>query len=103
MKGRLLPLILALCLLLGGCGWLNGSFVSVTPHEAPRQVSHSGTTAANYKEFVTALKQLVSAGTEVAAIHVSEYPAKALESGVQRAVYDVKHNDPIGAYAVEDI
>ena len=104
MKGRLLPLILALCLLLGGCGWLNGSFVSVTPHEAPRQVSHSGTiTAANYKEFVTALKQLVSAGTEVAAIHVSEYPAKALETGVQRAVYDVKHNDPIGAYAVEDI
>ena len=103
MKGRLLPLILALCLLLGGCGWLNGSFVSVTPHVAPRQVSHSGTTAANYKEFVTALKQLVSAGTEVAAIHVSEYPAKALETGVQRAVYDVKHNDPIGAYAVEDI
>lgn len=78
--------------------------MSVTPHEAPRQVSHSGTiTAANYKEFVTALKQLISAGTEVAAIHVSEYPAKALETGVQRAVYDVKHNDPIGAYAVEDI
>ena len=104
MKHKLLPLLLAMSRLLGGCGWLNGSFVSVTPHEAPRQVSHSGTiTAANYKEFVTALKQLVSAGTEVAAIHVSECPAKALETGVQRAVYDVKHNDPIGAYAVEDI
>ena len=104
MKRRLLPLIPALCLLLGGCGWLNGSFVSVTPHEAPRQVSHTDTiTAANYKEFVSALKQLVSAGTEVAAVHVADYPAKTLEAGVQRAVYDVKHNDPIGAYAVEDI
>ena len=104
MKRKLLPLLLALCLLLGGCGWLNGSFVSVTPHEAPRLVSHTDTiTAANYKEFVSALKQLISAGTEVAAIHVAEYPAKALETGVQRAVYDVKHNDPIGAYAVEDI
>lgn len=104
MKRTLLPLLLAMSLLLGGCGWLNGSFVSVTPHEAPKQVSHSGTiTAANYKEFVAALKQLVSAGTEVAAIHVAEYPAKALETGVKRAVFDVKHNDPIGAYAVEDI
>ena len=104
MKHKLLPLLLAMSLLLGGCGWLNGSFVSVTPHEAPKQVSHSGTiTAANYKEFVAALKQLVSAGTEVAAIHVSEYPAKALETGVKRAVFEVKHNDPIGAYAVEEI
>ena len=104
MKQKLLPLLLALSLLLGGCGWLNGSFVSVTPHEAPRQVSHTDTiTAANYKEFVAALKQLVSAGTEVAAIHVAEYPAKALEAGVKRAVFDVKHNDPIGAYAVEEI
>ena len=104
MKRKLLMLILALSLLLGGCGWLNGSFVSVTPHEAPKQVSHSDTiTAANYKEFLSALKQLVSAGTEVAAIHVAEYPAKALEVGVRRAVYNVVHNDPIGAYAVEDI
>ena len=104
MKRTLLPLFFALSLLLGGCGWLNGSFVSVTPHEAPRQVAHADTiTAANYKDFLAALKQLVAAGTEVAAIHVEEYPEKALEAGVRRAVYDMMHNDPIGAYAVEDI
>lgn len=104
MKRMLLPLFFALSLLLGGCGWLNGSFVSVTPHEAPKQVAHADTiTAANYKDFLAALKQLVAAGTEVAAIHVEEYPEKALEVGVRRAVYNVMHNDPIGAYAVEDI
>ena len=104
MKRTLLPLFFALSLLLGGCGWLNGSFVSVTPHEAPRQVAHADTiTAANYKDFLAALKQLVAAGTEVAAIHVEEYPEKALEAGIRRAVYTVMHNDPIGAYAVEDI
>ena len=104
MKRTLLPLFFALSLLLGGCGWLNGSFVSVTPHEAPKQVAHTDTiTAANYKDFLAALKQLVAAGTEVAAIHVEEYPEKALEVGVRRAVYNVMHNDPIGAYAVEDI
>ena len=104
MKRTLLPLLLALGLLLGGCGWLNGSFVSVTPHEAPRQVAHVDTiTAGNYQEFQAALKQLVAAGTEVAAIHVEEYPEKALESGVRQAVYHVMRNDAIGAYAVEDI
>lgn len=104
MKRTLLPLFFALSLLLGGCGWLNGSFVSVTPHEAPKQVAHADTiTAANYKDFLAALKQLVAAGTELAAIHVEEYPEKALEVGVRRAVYNVMHNDPIGAYAVEDI
>ena len=104
MKRTLLPLFFALSLLLGGCGWLNGSFVSVTPHEAPKQVAHADTiTAANYKDFLAALKQLVAAGTEVAAIHVEDYPEKALEVGVRRAVYNVMHNDPIGAYAVEGI
>ena len=104
MKRTLLPLFFALSLLLGGCGWLNGSFVSVTPHEAPKQVAHADTiTAANYKDFLAALKQLVAAGTEVAAIHVEEYPEKAVEVGVRRAVDNVMHNDPIGAYAVEDI
>ena len=104
MKRTLLPLLIAVGLLLGGCGWLNGSFVSVTPHEAPRQVAHVDTiTAGNYQEFQAALKQLVAAGTEVAAIHVEEYPEKALESGVRQAVYHVMRNDAIGAYAVEDI
>ena len=104
MKRTLLPLLIALGLLLGGCGWLNGSFVSVTPHEAPRQVAHVDTiTAGTYQEFQAALKQLVAAGTEVAAIHVEEYPQKALEAGVRQAVYHVMRNDPIGAYAVEDI
>lgn len=104
MKRMCLPLCLALCLLLGGCGWFNGSYVSITPHQVQKQVSHTDSiTASDYREFLSALKQIVSAGTEVAAIHVEEYPAKSLEAGVQRAVYNVMHYDPVGAYGVEDI
>lgn len=104
MKRRLLTLVPALCLLLGGCGWFNGSYVSVTPHQVQRQNAHSDSiTASSYQEFLSALKQIISAGTEVAAIHVEEYPAKTLEAGVQRAVKAAMNNDPIGAYAVENI
>ena len=104
MKRVLLPLLLAQCLLLGGCGWLNGSYISVTPHEAPKQVSHTESiSAANYWEFLSALKQIVAAGTEVTAVRVENYPETALEDGVRRAVHNVTHNDPIGAYAVENI
>lgn len=104
MKRTLLPLILAVCLLLSGCGWFNGSYVSVTPHQVQKQAAHTDSiVASNYREFLEALKQLVASGTEVAAIHVEEYPAKSLESGVRRAVFDVMHYDPVGAYALEDI
>ena len=104
MKRMLLPLLLVQCLLLGGCGWLNGSYISVTPHEAPKQVSHADSiSAANYRDFLSALKQIVAAGTEVTAIHVENYPETALEDGVRRAVLNVTRNDPIGAYAVENI
>ena len=104
MKRKLLPVVPALCLLLSSCGWINGSYVSITPHQVQRQASHSDSiTASNYGEFLDALKQIVSAGTEVAAIHVEEYPAQSLEAGVRRAVRNVMHNDPIGAYAVEDV
>ena len=104
MKRKLLPVVPALCLLLSSCGWINGSYVSITPHQVQRQASHSDSiTASNYGEFLDALKQIVSAGTEVAAIHVEEYPSQSLEAGVRRAVRNVMHNDPIGAYAVEDV
>lgn len=104
MKRKLLPVVPALCLLLSGCGWINGSYVSITPHQVQRQSPHSGSiSAANYGELLDALKQIVSSGTEVAAIHVEEYPEQSMEAGVRRAVRSIMHNDPIGAYAVEEI
>lgn len=83
MKAKLLTLVLTLSVLLSGCGWMNGGFVSVEPHQVPRQSGHTDTvTASNYREFLAALKQIIASGTEVAAIHVEEYPAKNLEAGV---------------------
>ena len=41
MKQKLLPLLLALSLLLTGCGWMDGRYSSVTPHLEQRQNTHS--------------------------------------------------------------
>lgn len=103
MKGRIL-LALIPCLLLSGCGWFQGSYVSVTPHQVQRQTVHADSiSAASYREFVAALKQIIASGTEVAAIHVEAYPEASLEAGVRRAVKSVVRNDAIAAYAATDI
>ena len=100
MKRKILPIFLALCLLLTGCG----SYVSVTPHREQRQGSQSDVAAAaDYLELLAALKATIAAGTEVVTITVADYPQETLERGVWQAVLHAQTNDPIGSYAVEDI
>ena len=104
MKQKMLILLLMISLLLGGCTWMDGNYVSVTLHREQRQNSQADAiSASNYLELLEALKGIVAEGTEVAAIIVADYPADSVEYGMQRAVQYARTNDPIGAYAVEDI
>ena len=61
---RFAALVLALCLILTGCGWMDGSYQSVTPH---RQHSDGGETtieaADSYLQLRTALENMVLSGT----------------------------------------
>lgn len=104
MKRNILILMLLLCLQLTGCSWMDGSYVSVTPHKEQRQSSQTDViTASNYLELLEALADIVAQGAEVAAINVAEYPSDAVEYGMKRAVQHTMKNDPIGSYAVENI
>ena len=104
MKQRTILLILAVSLLLGGCSWVNQSYVSVEPHKEQRQPMQSeAIMASNYMELLGALEEMIASGTEVAAIKVPEYPEDAIEYGMNRAVRHSMQNDPIGAYAVAEI
>lgn len=101
---RLAAIFLCFCLLLTGCGWLDGEYHSVTPYQ-----QHSGTsdnkteTAKNYLQLRTALENMVSTGTESSIITVAEFQQEKLEQSMDMAVRYVKTSFPIGAYAVEDI
>ena len=104
MKRTILILLLCISLLLGGCTWMDGSYVSVTRHREQRQTNQTDVaTASNYLELLDALKSIIADGTEVAAINIADYPADSLEHSMERAVQYSMENDPIGAYAVDGI
>lgn len=104
MKRKILLLTLAFSLLLTGCSWVEGPYVSVTPHREQRQTAQTDViSASNYLELLEALEDIIAAGTEVAAINVADYPEHTIEHGMERAVQYVMESDPVGSYAVEDI
>lgn len=104
MKTRILALGLCVCLLLSGCTWLEGSYLSVRPHQAHGvQIQSETLSASNYQQLRQSLENLVSAGMESAVITVAEYPTEKLEKGITTAVHYVRDLLPLGAYAVHDI
>ena len=101
---RLSILLLAFCLLLTGCGWMEGSYQSVTPH---RQQKDGGETtietADSYLQLRTALENMVLSGTKSSVISVGEIPEDRLQDFLEMAVRYVRDSFPMGAYAVEEI
>ena len=56
MRYKLLPLLLALSLLLTGCGWMDGRYSSVTPPLEQRQDSQPEVLgASDYLDLMDAL------------------------------------------------
>ncbi len=102
---KLLSIILALCLILTGCaGLTDGSYAWEESHpvEIP-PVGSQQVSAKNYAQLRDALVQLIQAGAEQGTVYVEDYIPARLDADVKKAVEDVGHNDPIAAYAVEQI
>jgi len=101
---RGLCLVLALCLLLGGCSWMDGSYVSIKPHQEQNSGSQTGTlSASNYQQLRQVLSDMVESGVENAVIHVSAYQQDLVEKGMETAVHYIRDLLPLGSYAVEDV
>lgn len=101
---RILPLILACCLLLSSCGWLDGSYHRIMPHQQPASEDGSQVEVAkNYLQLRTVLENMVSAGVESSVISVADFQQEKLSGSMDRAVQHIKNNYPLGAYAVEEI
>ena len=104
MKRSLAILAVALCFLLCSCTWMDGSYLSVTPHqEQISGVQVKDRNASNYLELRNTLEDMVSAGVESAVINVAQYRQDLVDEGIANAVLYAKERYPLGAYAVDDI
>lgn len=101
---RRLICLAALCLILSGCGWMDGSHVTVTDHEEKSPgVLTSALSAADYQELTAVLEKMVEGGTENGVIQVPDYDQEKLQSGIAKAVDYVRDQYSLGAYAVESV
>lgn len=103
-KESILSLILCCSLLLTGCGWMDGRYVSVVRHEESRQENQEEVVmASTYYDLIKALVAFVAEGEETGVINLSDYPADSVKNGMDVAMRYVQETDPIGAYAVQEI
>lgn len=104
MKRKSLIPALCLCLCLTSCGWLDGSYVSVTAHQEQRQqATTQALVASSYQDLMNVLSDLIADGTESAVISIADYPGDTVERGIHVAIDYAMTSFPIGAYAVSDI
>lgn len=99
--------VLALCfavLLLSGCSWMEGSYVSVTPHVVTPDPDPEGTIqVSSYSQLRSALTDLVDAGAVHGLFSLSDYPQDQIRADMYLAANYVQTSYPIGVYAVESI
>lgn len=104
MKLRFLALLLASAVLLGGCSWMDGSYVSVTPHQEQSAASRTeNLTVSNYDELLSTMEDIVAKGTETCVINAVNYDTEELETNLSSISRYIQKMYPIGAYAVESI
>ena len=97
--------LLLVCMLLSGCStWLDGSYYYIQPHEEKQEDPDSDIVAvSNYRTLCQALSAMVHNGTANGVLSVKNYNQLSLARDMQYAIEDVIENDPIGAYAVEEM
>lgn len=104
VRGKRIVLIVLIALLLCGCDWMSGRYLSVTPHKEQNAGTQSKDRAAsNYLQLRTVLEEMVDAGVENAVINVAEYRQELMDEGIANAVLYASERYPLGAWAVDKI
>lgn len=102
---RVLVMCLAACLLLAGCAnWMDGSYISITPHQQQSGQPQMGSLQAeNYQQLRQALDDLTENGVQSNIIYVPGYDAQKVKVDMKNAVRAVIEENPVAAYAVDKI
>ena len=103
MKQKLTCLLLAVSLLLAGCGG-GKKYVSVQPHQEQQQDTQTeAAVAKDILDLMKILDDMIRNGTESGIIYLPEFPTERVNSSMDIAVGYAMNTSPLGAYAVEGI
>lgn len=101
---QLIPLLLALALLLSGCGWMEGSYASVEPYLQSDDREDQGiTSVSSYQEVREALISMIENAVDSRTLSLADFNSNHVETNLDLAIRSVLTNTPVGAYAVENI
>ena len=105
MRKARLVLLFAAGLSLSGCiNWMDGSYVSVTPYREPSaQEDQTMLSAATYMQLRDVLVDMVESGRESGLISVSNMGQHLITPYMNQAITHATRENPIGAYAVDQI
>ena len=99
---RFIALLMVFALFTGCQAQLNREYSSIKRHEEQFEVDqHSDAlTAENYLGLKNAILSFVETGEDYGVLRIYEYDGNVV-SDLANAVYEVCHNDPLGAYMVD--
>ena len=104
MKRTGFLLLLVLCLSLGGCGWMDGSYVHITRHQEKEETTQEqAITVSSYGELEDQLERMIDKGVPSGVIFLSDYAQDMAENGMNVISRRLMTQNPLGAYAVENI
>ena len=104
MKKAIFVMLLVVALTLTGCSWMDGTYVSVTPHrEQDTFTNQRIVSASNYNELRSVLEKMIKSGTESTVINVAQYNQNLVANAIENAVRYIQYTDPLGVYAVDEI
>ena len=105
MRLRIMALILAVGLLLSGCGsWMDGSYSSVKPHtQRENQIEGNTAVVEDYEQLRQMLSELVETGGETLVLNVAQMDQDSVDADMEKAIQYMTEVHPIGAYAVDQM
>ena len=104
VKIKFACLMLAICLLLGGCNFTDGKYISVVPHEKSDYVlGDKMVQPHNYSQLRVALQDIIRSGLTESVIDLSRFDPELVNNSIDMAIRYVKNSYPLAAYAVNDI
>lgn len=102
---KMLAVVLCVCTVLAGCSfWMDGEYLSVTPHQGQNVgAANPVEEISSYAELPQVLNSFVTSGAAGGAVTAPRLNDSDLRDYLDEVVEQIKHDTPIGAYAVENI